>query len=592
MKRQGLVYTNANCISCNKCVRVCTSPGASYVNVNGRQSAVEIHPERCISCGACFAICDHGAREYRDDTEVFFRDLRAGEAISVLFAPSFPATYPDEYAAVLGGLKALGVKRLIPVSFGADICTWAYIQYIREGAGHGLLSTTCPVTVSYAEHCQPELIPHLVPIQSPLLCAAIYCREELGITDRLAFIGPCIGKKLETSEYMDGSPLDYNVTFLKLMEYVRENRVYGAEERGEIPYGLGSFYPAPGGLADNLRWFLGDDEQIRVVSGKTYLYRWLRSNADSISKPDYPFLLIDALNCQEGCLEGTATEAGRFDGDAPLSTVQQIRRKSKNAAPDSPWNPALTPEARLANLNRQFGGLSLSRYLRSFTNRSGVCEVMTPTEQEADEIFNRMHKTTEESRKINCSTCGYRSCYDLMKAIYNHFNTRRSCIYFQKEEALMMERLSFYDQLTSVMNRNALEKLNAGTLYQNKSVALFVADVNGLKETNDHYGHEAGDRLIVATASSLTGVFGRQNVYRTGGDEFLVIMQDCAEEECTRDVALVRRALEEKGASASIGFVYRAHFNGDLLGLQALADQEMYKDKDLYYQRTGKKRRL
>lgn len=57
--------------------------------------------------------CTHGAREFNDDTEKFFADLKKGERISILIAPAFLANYPKEYESVLGGLKALGVNRMI-----------------------------------------------------------------------------------------------------------------------------------------------------------------------------------------------------------------------------------------------------------------------------------------------------------------------------------------------------------------------------------------------------------------------------------------------------------------------------------------------
>ena len=88
------------------------------------------------------------ARDYRDDTQAFFDDLRRGEPITVLLAPAFRAAYPGEYGAILGGLKALGVRRIISVAFGADICTWAYLKYMREENCRGAISTPCPVAVS------------------------------------------------------------------------------------------------------------------------------------------------------------------------------------------------------------------------------------------------------------------------------------------------------------------------------------------------------------------------------------------------------------------------------------------------------------
>ena len=82
MEKKGLIFTNDNCISCNKCVRVCTSPGASFVHTDGISTVVQINEERCISCGACFALCEHNARDYHDDTIDFFdKAIRTGNYV-------------------------------------------------------------------------------------------------------------------------------------------------------------------------------------------------------------------------------------------------------------------------------------------------------------------------------------------------------------------------------------------------------------------------------------------------------------------------------------------------------------------------------
>ena len=586
---KGLIFTNDNCISCNKCVRVCTSPGASYVETEGVSSIVHINAERCISCGACFALCEHDARDYRDDTEAFFRALEQGEALTLLVAPAFKAGYPDEYGRILGGLKALGINRIISVSFGADICTWAYLRYIQENDFYGGISTPCPVAVSYIEHVHPELIPTMIPVKSPMLCAAEYCRRVLGITDRIAFLGPCIGKKLETDEYCE-SPVSYNLTFLKFMDQVRKRNIYGEDAADEIEYGLGSFYPAPGGLAANVRWFLGDDALIRVVSGKTYLYGWLNRNAETLRKRETPFLMFDALNCQEGCIEGTACESGRFEEDGMLGNIQKIRNASKSKDPSSPWNPSLSPKERLANLNAQFKDLRLLDYLRGFRDRSEESRMRMPSEEEADRIFTEMHKHTPQQREINCSACGYNSCRDMMIAIYNGFNTKHSCIHYEKDEAIRLERLSMNDQLTGVMNRSGLQNVLANQ-YRDKPLAVIAADINGLKEANDTEGHEAGDRLIVEIASCMAEVFGAKRVFRTGGDEFIAIQQDHSEEECEECIIRLKELMKSRGVSAAIGFAYSPCYDSGFAEMQSIADRRMYEDKERYYRESGKKRR-
>ena len=592
METKGLIYTNDNCVSCYKCVRVCTSPGASYLLTHDGVSSVMINPNRCVTCGACFALCDHHAREYRDNTDEFLRDLREGKPVSILLAPSFRASYPKEYGQLLGRLKALGVRRMINVSFGADICTWAYLKYMEQNSFRGAISTPCPVAVSYVEHYLPELIPRLMPVYSPMVCAAIYCREELGITDRFAFIGPCIGKELEMDTYFPESPVHYNVTFLKLMEALRDLHTEAEDASDEIEYGIGSFYPAPGGLADNIRWFLGDDAQVRVVSGKTYLYGWLRKNANNLLQQKTPFELIDALNCQNGCIEGTAGEEGHYNEDAALYSIGEIRAESKSSRESSPWNGSLTSAERLEMLNRQFSGLSLSHYLRTFTDRSEGCGLKIPTPEEEDRIFREMHKLTEKARTINCSTCGYNTCRDLMIAIHNGFNDKQSCIHFEKEEALRIERLFSLDPVAQVMNRTALESRKISLKYCRSSVSVVMADINGLKEANDRKGHDAGDRLIATIAACLSEVFGQENVFRIGGDEFVAILLDHTEEECAVRIRKAKEAMAEMHVSAAIGYAFRPVFDCPMEELQKLADLRMYEEKKQYYRETGKTRRV
>ena len=329
LTKKSLVFTNENCIGCNKCTRVCSCEGACVSNeVNGKMR-IDVDPDRCVACGACFDVCEHNAREYRDDTERFFADLKRGEQISVLIAPAFKANYPKEYEAVLGGLKALGVKHFISVSFGADITTWGYLNYISKHNFLGGISQPCPAVVRYIEHYTPELLPKLFPVHSPMMCSAIYARKEMGITDKLAFISPCIAKKIEIDDPNTNGYISYNVTFDHLMKYVRKNNIKGALTSDEIEYGLGSIYPMPGGLKENVYWFLGEDVFIRQIEGEKHMYHYLESNKKQIAESKTPYAFIDALNCSMGCLYGTGCEADKVESDDALCTLMEIKAASK-----------------------------------------------------------------------------------------------------------------------------------------------------------------------------------------------------------------------------------------------------------------------
>ncbi|MBR6358990.1 MAG: 4Fe-4S dicluster domain-containing protein, partial [Lachnospiraceae bacterium] len=179
MKAGSIVFTNDNCIGCNKCIKVCSAIGACISIEENGKARIDVDPNKCVACGSCLDVCVHGAREFSDDTERFFDDLRKGEKISLLLAPAFQANYPEEYKSVLGGLKKLGVNRILSVSFGADITTWGYLNYIKDYDFLGGISQPCPALVSYIERYLPELLPKLFPVQSPLMCAAIYARKKL-----------------------------------------------------------------------------------------------------------------------------------------------------------------------------------------------------------------------------------------------------------------------------------------------------------------------------------------------------------------------------------------------------------------------------
>ena len=85
--------------------------------------------------------------------------------------PAFKANYPDEYESVLGGLMKLGVNHIINISFGADITTWGYLNYVQKYNFNGGISQPCPAIVGYIEHYLPELLPKLFRVTVPAQCA-------------------------------------------------------------------------------------------------------------------------------------------------------------------------------------------------------------------------------------------------------------------------------------------------------------------------------------------------------------------------------------------------------------------------------------
>ena len=529
-----LVYTNENCVGCNKCINVCSAMGAciSTAADTSGHSHINVDPARCVGCGACLDVCQHDAREYNDDTDAFLNDLAAGKEISLLIAPAFRANYPDEYERVLGGLKALGVKRIISVAFGADITTWGYIKYINEYGFTGGISQPCPAVVTYIEKYIPELLPKLFPVQSPLMCAAIYARKELGITDSFAFISPCIAKKLEIEDPDNKGLVEYNVTFRHLMAAVKERGIYGDPVSDEVEYGLGSIYPMPGGLRDHVKWFLGDGAFIRQLEGERHMYEYLKAHAKTIADKEIPFLFIDALNCKNGCLCGTATDPEISSTDKALFNLLNIRESVKKDSGDSAVSRALQPAQRLEALNRQFASLDLKDYLRHYRDLSSECAVRIPDINELEHIFRSMGKDNNDSRRINCSSCGYNSCTEMATAIYNGFNHRENCVHYLRSAVENEHQNLIYkaqhDELLDIFNRRyALEFLTQAEGKWN-SASYVMADIEGFKGINATYGHELADEVLkrVAMGLKVLSLENRWLLSRYSGDQFLIMLNE------------------------------------------------------------------
>ena len=87
-----------------------------------------------------------------------------------------------------------------------------------------------------------------------------------------------------------------------------------------------------------------------------------------------------------------------------------------------------------------------------------------------------------------------------------------------------LEKLSYYDQLTGARNRHALNEY-FDTFGREDDVGVLYCDVMGLKKVNDTQGHQAGDDLLLRACGCLKKQFDREELFRIGGDEFLVLFK-------------------------------------------------------------------
>ncbi|PIK74266.1 hypothetical protein CS379_03485 [Methylobacterium frigidaeris] len=157
----------------------------------------------------------------------------------------------------------------------------------------------------------------------------------------------------------------------------------------------------------------------------------------------------------------------------------------------------------------------------------------------------------------------------------------------RRREEARLETLSLTDPLTGLLNRTGYESdLDRFEGDHPVPVSVIVADLNGLKETNDLRGHEAGDALIRSFAAILARhAPAPASAARIGGDEFVVLLPRTGPEEAA---ALVRRILATIGdagsspLSAAIGAETWTG-EGPLRDAIARADARMYAAKRRHY---------
>ncbi len=159
-------------------------------------------------------------------------------------------------------------------------------------------------------------------------------------------------------------------------------------------------------------------------------------------------------------------------------------------------------------------------------------------------------------------------------------------------QARKIKYLSETDLLTGAKNRNSYE--NSMNRYLQKSahcVGCIYADVNGLHELNNHSGHKAGDAMLKAVAEAIMSHFGAENTYRVGGDEFVAFQTDVSKEALAQDARKISGLLSALGYHVSIGVSCMEKTDLDMTELIRDAEQNMFHEKQFYYQQFGNDRR-
>ena len=154
-----------------------------------------------------------------------------------------------------------------------------------------------------------------------------------------------------------------------------------------------------------------------------------------------------------------------------------------------------------------------------------------------------------------------------------------------------LAHMSYYDALTGFCNRNRYINDIQEMEKQRQPVGIVYLDINGLKDINDRYGHACGDQAIVEAAGKMKQVFREAEVYRIGGDEFVIIRMNISEEQFYDKVRKLKEMFNDPEA---LQIALGVRWSADSENIQTYiteADALMYEDKRKFYNSREKSKR-
>ncbi len=163
--------------------------------------------------------------------------------------------------------------------------------------------------------------------------------------------------------------------------------------------------------------------------------------------------------------------------------------------------------------------------------------------------------------------------------------------YILHREAKHHENLAITDPLTGIYNRLAFVKALESYIRRHRPFTVFILDLDGFKKINDSCGHQMGDSVLIEFSNRLTehSSLLRYEVYRIGGDEFAIILDDIEYASIANMETVIEACVEQpfnvtQGAehmTTSVGLARYPADSDDLNQLISQADHNMYKMKFL-----------
>lgn len=519
----------SNCKNCYKCIRNCPVKSIAY-----RDEQIHIIGDECIYCGNCLLICPQNAKSINSDLPKVKRAIKAGEKLYVSLAPSYIAAFRRcGILEISSALKHLGFIHVEETAIGAEQVTREYEKLIQKHRMKNIITSACPSVNLLIEKNYPSLIPQLAPVVTPVIAHSHMMKAIYGIRAKVVFIGPCISKKFECIDPDNGNSLFAVLTFDELAHWFQEKGIdFSEKDRAgrTLANTLPRYYPAPGGIIENLRRENRKTYECLSIDGVDRCIQIL----DSIVRDGLSGYFLEMNACPGGCLGG------------PVLRMMNVSfLKSKNLLIQNVKRRNEAPSALTEGVNAQFS--------KKFRTRAG--KEITISEEDIRRVLASTGKTSPD-KELNCGCCGYNSCREKAIAVLQGKADIRMCIPYMRE-------------LAESMSNTVVENTPTGILIINDSLKIehYNPSAAKLLKLNEQSVGQPVQRILpgpdfekVLTSGKNVlhhkqryknlGLILEQTVVLVKNSRLLfVLLKNITEEEQVREIH--RRATEETAAFAN-----------------------------------------